>query len=51
MKNFNLIAKVEEANSILHLNKDDIRHVDRLRALIRDWVKALQELIDNAREV
>ena len=45
MKRSNLVAKVKEANDILHVNRDQIRNVDRSRSLIRDWTKAIQELI------
>jgi hypothetical protein len=45
LKKWNIGSKVEEANDILHVNQDDISHRDRSRALILDWVKALQEMI------
>jgi hypothetical protein len=49
MKNFNILAKIEEANNILHFNKEDIRNVDRQTALIREWVVVIKELIGRAR--
>lgn len=45
MKQLNLVAKVNEANAILHIERDQIRNVERSRSLVRDWVKAIQELI------
>jgi hypothetical protein len=45
MRKFNLVAKVKEASEILHVSKDEIRHVERQRGLIREWVKVLHELI------
>jgi len=45
LRTYNIDRKVEEANDILHFNKDDIDHRDRLRSLIREWVKVLQEMI------
>jgi hypothetical protein len=44
-RNHNIVSKVREANDILHFNKDAIQHRDRSRALIRDWVNALQDMI------
>jgi hypothetical protein len=48
MRSFNLVAKVNEANEILHSNRDDIRNADRSRALIREWIQAIQVLIARA---
>jgi hypothetical protein len=45
MRSFNLVAKVEEANKLLHFDRDEIRNIDRSRALIQDWIKAIQALI------
>lgn len=42
---YNIAAKVDDANNILHNNKGDIDHRDRSRAIIEDWVKGLQEMI------
>jgi hypothetical protein len=50
LRDRNIVAKVQAANDILHVNKGDIEHRDRSRALIRDWVEALQELIVRLRE-
>ncbi len=45
LRDRNIVAKVREANDILHVNKDDIEHRDRSSGLIRDWVQALQDMI------
>lgn len=45
LRQANLIAKVSEANEILHVNRDQIKNRDRTRTLIRDWVVVLQQLI------
>ena len=45
LRDHNITAKVLAANDILHVNKDDIVHRDRSRALIRDWVNGLQDMI------
>jgi hypothetical protein len=44
LKKWNVGAKVAAANDILHVNQD-IGHRDSSRALIRDWVQALQDMI------
>jgi hypothetical protein len=48
LRHYNLVAKVDEANRILHFDRDDIKNADRSRALIREWVAALQEMITSA---
>jgi|SRR5271165_3818869 len=51
LRPYNIDRKVQEANDILHFKKkDDIDHRDRSRALIREWVKVLQEMIVRLRE-
>ena len=51
LKPHNIIEKVREANAILHVDKDAIRHRDRPWALIRDWVKVLEDMIMRVREL
>ena len=48
LKRFNLIAKVNEANDILHQANTDIEHQDRERGLVMEWVRVLEEMIDTA---
>lgn len=48
LRGYNLVAKVREANDILHFNRDDIKHPERSRALVRDWVMVLREMIERA---
>jgi hypothetical protein len=48
LKNFNLTAKVDDANDILHTSADDIDHRDRARGLVIVWVRDLQEMITKA---
>jgi hypothetical protein len=49
LKKLNLAEKVRDANKILHdTHRDDIKHRDRDRGLITDWVRALEEVIDKA---
>jgi hypothetical protein len=48
LKQFNLLAKVEQANGVLHSNRTDIRNNAELKSLIREWVKVLQEMISKA---
>jgi hypothetical protein len=53
MRHHNLIAKIEEANKILHYKPigcgvDDIQNQTRTRTLIREWVKTLQKMITKA---
>ena len=48
LRKHNIGAKVEEANKILHIEKHDIKTVNLSRALILDWVIALQEIIASA---
>jgi hypothetical protein len=47
LKPFNLATKIDDANNILHFN-EDIKNADRNRAIVRDWVEVLQEMIDKA---
>lgn len=47
LRPLNLVGKIEDGNNILHFN-EDIRNPDRNRAIVRDWVKALQIMIANA---
>jgi len=44
----NLVLKIEDANSLLHSNQQDITTKERERQLIRDWVTALQDMIARA---
>jgi len=48
LRPYNLVAKVNESNNILHFNRDDINHRDRSAALIMEWVTALQAMIVRA---
>jgi hypothetical protein len=48
LRGFNLVAKVNEANDILHQAATDIEHRDRARGLLTEWVRVLEEMIDKA---
>ena len=48
LRSFNLVAKVNEANDILHQAATDIEHRDRARGLLTEWVRVLEEMIDKA---
>jgi hypothetical protein len=48
LKNFNLTAKVNEANDILHTSIDDIEHRNRARGLVTEWVRVLDAMISEA---
>jgi len=53
LKHHNLLAKVKEANKILHYKGincgiDDIENRTRTRTLIREWTKTLQITITKA---
>jgi hypothetical protein len=53
MKRDNLVAKVQEANKVLHFTsidcrRDDIENQTRTRNLIREWAKTLHEMITKA---
>jgi hypothetical protein len=47
LRPLNLVSKIDDANNILHF-KDDIKNADRNRAIVREWVVALQEMIAKA---
>ncbi|MGQ0446334.1 MAG: hypothetical protein ACT4O2_14725 [Beijerinckiaceae bacterium] len=47
LKPLNLVTKIVDANNILHFN-EDIKNSDRNRAIVREWIAALQETIAKA---
>jgi len=51
LRQHNLVSKIDDANKLLHFNRQDIPTKDRERALIRDWVTALQEMIARAPQI
>jgi hypothetical protein len=48
LRNFNLIAKVDAANDILHQATTRIEHRNQTRGLLIEWVSVLAEMIDRA---
>jgi hypothetical protein len=48
LRRFNLIAKIDDANNILHQAATDIVHREHTRGLVMEWVSVLVEMINQA---
>ena len=48
LRPFNLVSKIREANRLLHVERTDIEVKEHSKALIREWVAALKEMIVRA---
>jgi len=52
LRRHNLGAKIQKANHILHVNKEDIKvdidHRSESQALVRDWIITLRKMIERA---
>jgi hypothetical protein len=48
LRAYNLVAKVDEANGVLHFRRNEIANNSRSRSLIGEWVRDLQQIIQRA---